>query len=204
MRATSKDRRLVEERREQIADGAVGLFIKQGYEGTSMREIAEACAMSVGNMYNYVKSKEDVLFLAMDRAIRAGQADIGPGSADPDEALRQAVRNAYGVADREQNYILFMYQEAKNLPPRYRKRILDLDREYAARFEVLLAEGVEKGAFRADVDTFLVSQNILTLGHMWAFRRWLIGRECTFDEFLDRQVDFILSGIAVDRGYQDR
>ena len=30
MRATSKDRRLVEERREQIADGAVGLFIKKG------------------------------------------------------------------------------------------------------------------------------------------------------------------------------
>jgi AcrR family transcriptional regulator len=199
VRATSKDRSLVEERRAQIADGAVRLFIEKGYEGASMREIAEACDMSVGNMYNYVKSKEDVLFLAMDHAIRAGQADIVSGSSDPDEALRQAVRSAYGVVDREQNYILFMYQEAKNLPPRYRKRILDVDREYAARFEVLLREGVQQGAFRADVDPFLVSQNILTLGHMWAFRRWLIGRECTFDEFLDRQVDFILSAIAVDR-----
>ncbi len=204
MRAASKDRSLVEERRGQIADGAVRLFIEKGYEGTSMREIAEACDMSVGNMYNYVKSKEDVLFLAMDHAIRAGQADIFPDSSDPDEALRQAVRHAYGVADKEQNYILFMYQEAKNLPPRYRKRILDLDRQYAARFEVLLVSGVEKGAFRADVDTFLVSQNILTLGHMWAFRRWLLGRECTFDEFLEQQVDFIMSAISADRGRQAR
>jgi AcrR family transcriptional regulator len=198
MRAISKDKKLVEERREQIADGAVQLFIKRGYEGTSMREIAEACNMSVGNMYNYVKSKEDVLFLAMEHAIRVGVADIRTGSKDPVKGLKEAVKNAYGVMDREQNYVLFLYQEAKNLPPRYRTRILDVDRDYAAKFEDLLAQGIERKVFRADIDPFLVAQNILTLGHMWAFRRWLLRGECTFEQFLERQLDFILAAITDD------
>jgi AcrR family transcriptional regulator len=196
MRATSKDKKLVEERRQQIADGAVRLFIESGYERTSMREIAEACEMSVGNMYNYVKSKEDVLFLAMDHAIRIGQADISNDCRDPAEALKQAVASSYGTMNKEQNYVLFIYQEAKNLPARYRKRILDLDREYAAKFEDILAEGIEKGVFRADISPFLVSQNILTLGHMWAFRRWLLSGECTFDKFLDQQLAFILASVS--------
>jgi AcrR family transcriptional regulator len=163
-----------------------------------MREIAEACSMSVGNMYNYVKSKEDVLFLAMEHAIRA-VVDIRTSSKGPVQGLKEAVKNAYSVMDKEQNYVLFLYQEAKNLPPRYRKRILDVDRAYAARFEDLLARGIERGAFRADIDPFLMAQNILTLGHMWAFRRWLLRGECTFDKFLERQLDFILAAITDDR-----
>jgi len=162
-----------------------------------MRQIADSCKMSVGNMYNYVKSKEDVLFLAMDNAIRAGQADIKRVSSDPGEALREAIRYAYGNMNKEQNYVLFIYQESKNLPPRYRKRILNLDREYAAKFQELLVDGVQQGVFRADIDPFLVSQNIVTLGHMWCFRRWLLRDRLTFKQYLDRQLDFIVAAVSI-------
>jgi hypothetical protein len=134
----------------------------------------------------------------MEHAIRIGVADIRTGAKDPVRGLREAVKNAYGVMDTEQNYVLFLYQEAKNLPTRYRKRILDVDRGYAAKFEDLLAQGIERQVFRADIDPFLVAQNILTLGHMWAFRRWLLRGQCTFEQFLDRQLDFILAAIVED------
>ena len=37
------------------------IFTKQGYHGTSMREIAEASSFSIGNLYNHYATKE-ILF----------------------------------------------------------------------------------------------------------------------------------------------
>jgi hypothetical protein len=61
-----------------------------------------------------------------------------------------------------------------------------------------VAEGIEKGAFKSDVDPFLVSQNIVVLGHMWCFRRWLLKDKMTFDQYLQRQLRFIFDAIDSD------
>ena len=37
------------------------LFSKQGYKATTMRELAEKTGLSAGSLYNYIKSKEDLL-----------------------------------------------------------------------------------------------------------------------------------------------
>jgi AcrR family transcriptional regulator len=197
-RAARREKRLAELRRKQIAHGAVRVFIDQGFEKATIRQIAESSDMSVGSIYNYVNSKEDVLFLAMDYAMRVGMADIGRHSSDPRTALRDAIRRAYTNMNKEQDFVLFVYQEAKRLPPEYRQRILDSDREYAERFQEIVAEGIEKGAFKSDVDPFLVSQNIVVLGHMWCFRRWLLKDKMTFDQYLQRQLRFIFDAIDSD------
>ena len=61
-----KDPRLVETRRQQIIDAAVGLFIKKGFHRTTTREIAREAKFSIGTLYEYVESKEDILYLVCD------------------------------------------------------------------------------------------------------------------------------------------
>ncbi len=50
--------------RTQIIHAAHELCIKQGYHGTSIREIAQRAGLALGSLYNHFASKEDV-FLAV-------------------------------------------------------------------------------------------------------------------------------------------
>jgi AcrR family transcriptional regulator len=48
----------VERNRAKIEKAALRMFIRQGYHGTSMREIAGVSGVSLGNIYNYYPTKE--------------------------------------------------------------------------------------------------------------------------------------------------
>jgi AcrR family transcriptional regulator len=50
--------------RDQILIEAARLFVQRGYDGISMREIAEACLLSKAGIYYHFKDKED-LFIAL-------------------------------------------------------------------------------------------------------------------------------------------
>lgn len=55
-----------EERRRHILFGAAELFVKHGYSGTSIRDIAERSGLLPGSVYHYFPAKED-LFIAVHR-----------------------------------------------------------------------------------------------------------------------------------------
>jgi AcrR family transcriptional regulator len=50
-----------ERTRARIVDAALELFLAQGYEGTTMRQVAERAGVSVGNAYYYFSSKEHLV-----------------------------------------------------------------------------------------------------------------------------------------------
>jgi len=43
-----------------IEDAAIGLFLKQGYHATSMRQIAEEVGLALGGIYNHFSSKDEI------------------------------------------------------------------------------------------------------------------------------------------------
>ena len=59
----AKEGPTLKEKHVKIAEAAASLFVEKGFHNTSIREIAKACGMSMGNLYHYIKSKDDVLFL---------------------------------------------------------------------------------------------------------------------------------------------
>jgi len=65
--ASVKDERLIQKRRDQMINGAVKLFIEKGFHRTTTREIARAAGFSIGTLYEYIREKEDVLYLVCDR-----------------------------------------------------------------------------------------------------------------------------------------
>lgn len=50
----------LERKRSRIVQAAHQLFVKQGYHGTSMRQIAHKSGMALGSLYNHFDGKEDV------------------------------------------------------------------------------------------------------------------------------------------------
>lgn len=56
-------------RRLEILRAAGREFRMRGYAETGMRDIAEAAALSPGNLYNYFKGKHEILFFCQDNTI---------------------------------------------------------------------------------------------------------------------------------------
>jgi TetR/AcrR family transcriptional regulator, cholesterol catabolism regulator len=55
-----KNERLIEQRREQIIEGAVRLFVEKGFHKTTTREIARECGLSIGTMYEYIQRRRSL------------------------------------------------------------------------------------------------------------------------------------------------
>jgi AcrR family transcriptional regulator len=52
---------MLEEKKGRIEEAARQLFIKQGFHATSMRDIAARTGTSLGNLYNYYRTKDEIL-----------------------------------------------------------------------------------------------------------------------------------------------
>src|SRR5690606_14022802 len=61
-----KDEQLIVTRRKQIVSAAIELFRVKGFHPTTTREIAKAAGFSIGTLYEYIRSKDDVLYLVCD------------------------------------------------------------------------------------------------------------------------------------------
>ncbi len=66
VQSSVKDERLIKIRRNQMIKGAISLFKEKGFHRTTTREIAKAAGFSIGTLYEYIRSKEDILYLVID------------------------------------------------------------------------------------------------------------------------------------------
>src|SRR3954447_10244965 len=48
---------------------AVAVFTERGYDGTSMEDLARASGLSKSSLYHHIDSKEQLLRLALERAV---------------------------------------------------------------------------------------------------------------------------------------
>jgi AcrR family transcriptional regulator len=60
-------RQRIELGREQVLDAAENLFGYNGYNATSLEQVAKGCEFSVGALYTFFSSKQDVLQAVLDR-----------------------------------------------------------------------------------------------------------------------------------------
>ena len=55
--------------KDRINDAAIELFFRQGYNATSLRQIADSVGLQVGSLYNHIRSKEELLYGIMSEVM---------------------------------------------------------------------------------------------------------------------------------------
>jgi AcrR family transcriptional regulator len=80
----------VENGRTRILDEAARLFLARGYEGTTLRDIADAAGVKAGSIYYHFDSKEDLLAEILDQGIEriTRTLDEALADTDPEPATR--------------------------------------------------------------------------------------------------------------------
>lgn len=189
------------ERRGQILKAAAALFIKKGYVNTSVRDIAAKCNMNVATLYHYIGSKEKILSLFQEFTMSQLSARIEQNreiivSRKPREALIHIIREYLTWVEEYQDVTVFWYQESKNLSPQQMRNLTAQEEFTVEVFMELLERGVRQGDFKVQ-DLALTAHNIVVLCDMWAFRRWLLKKHFTFEQYVENQTRLILAQLSV-------
>ncbi|MBU1155350.1 MAG: TetR/AcrR family transcriptional regulator [Proteobacteria bacterium] len=196
-----KDSDLVFRRRRQIVDASVQLFISKGFHKTTTREIAKAAGFSIGTLYEYVNSKEDVLYLVcqaihseMEQRLKQRLRHGINGARD----LEAAIAVYFTVCDQMSDHILLIYQETKSLPAESRRFVLEHELRITGVFKDLLARGVADFSLRPlhPPEIALVAHNIMVVGHMWGFRRWALAPSFSLEQYIQLQGDYLLGELT--------
>ncbi|MDQ0257382.1 AcrR family transcriptional regulator [Evansella vedderi] len=196
-----KDQQLVRKRREQIVSAAVKLFNKKGYHGTTTREVAQASGFSIGTLYEYIGSKEDILYLVCD-AVYDEVVEKWERLMDTNlqglDRLHQVIDSYIRVVDDMQNEVLVMYQETKSLPDDALNYVLGKELKMKSMFEKELRVCMEEGLLQLTEEGLaLACHNILVAGHMWTFRRWIVQKEYDIDTYCKMQISQLFHGFRV-------
>jgi TetR/AcrR family transcriptional regulator, cholesterol catabolism regulator len=112
---------------------AAQIFHEQGFDATSMSNIAAAVDLTKAGLYYYIESKEDLLFAIMNYAMeRLETMVIEPSReiADPEQRLRSIIERHGRLLTEGNKAITILTDEIEGLKPKHRKQILDRKRVY--------------------------------------------------------------------------
>jgi hypothetical protein len=150
--------------REAILDAAMHLFGKQGYTGTSMRDIAGAVGVLPGSLYAHIASKEallvDIVEDGINRFLAAVQPHATSEASATDKLHAMIIAHVVVVADNPERSLVVFHQW-RFLGDGSIQAAIGKRRDYEQSFIGVIEEGVKAGLFRADLNLRIAVLTIL-------------------------------------------
>ena len=185
--------------RKKIIDAASALYVKKGFNATSIQEISEAAGVSLPVTYHYVKQKSAIMRMIMEDVLNIFHENLLRmihGIDDPVEKLTIAGRLYFKVVDQQREKALLIYQKSNSLDRASKARIMELEVEVSRIFGEMIQEGIELGVFKK-VDVDLAAYNIIIAAHMWILKHWHFKQRLTLDKYIDLQLSNILNMLKI-------
>ena len=154
--------------------------------------------MTQGTIYNYVSSKDDILYLVCDRIVAEYNEETRRAldtTHDPVGRVRSAVRAISEVMMRHRREIRLIYQDSHLLDPRSRRVILARVEEFIGMFETIVADAARE--LGVPLPHPHLSANILTfLPVMIALRGWSLRVDPPREAMVEEISAFIVRGLG--------
>jgi AcrR family transcriptional regulator len=196
---------LGETKRRHIVERASSILFERGFHGTSIRDIAAASDMSMGQLYCYISSKGDILCLMHLYSQEHWYRHIVEGSleqiTDPVAKLEHGLRISIEYLFANRDLFLFLYTESKYMERDHLQRALDSDnRNVVGFYRHLLSEIPGKPGTGTEHE--LAANLVAFLCTFPALRGWNLhlSHKAAVDAAIESLVDFIFRGLGIDRG----
>ena len=198
VQSATKNPDLVRERREKLVSAAIAVFIEKGFHNATVRDIGRAAHMTQGTIYNYVRSKDDILYLVCDRIVSEYNAQTRKALArahDPASRVRAAVRAISQVMYRHRREIRLIYQDSHLLEPRSLSVILARVEEFIGMFERIIDDAAAELGLKLR-DTHLCANILTFLPVMIALRGWSLKGRVRPNTVIDEISEFVVRGLG--------
>lgn len=184
-----------EGQREMILARAAALFARNGYQGTSMNQVAEACGLSKATLYHYYRDKYALLVSIADGHVTRLRAIVDEAlveEATPQGQMRALVRRLVEEYANAQDAHRVLTEDVKFMQPGDRDRILGKEREVVAGFARVVA------ALRPDLKDAAMSKplTMLLFGMVnWMFTWMKPDGRLAYDDMAPVVSDLFLGGL---------
>lgn len=146
-----------EERRRQLLDAAMQVFVEHGYHGASMDDIAVAAQVSKPVLYQHFPGKHELFMDLLETQVQVLSTALTEalGSTDDNrERVRATIRAYFQFMDRTDRAYRLLFDSGLNNDPAVATHLESLTYEFASEIADIIA-----------VDTRLPREHALLLGH---------------------------------------
>lgn len=141
--------------REEILRTAGALFHERGYDGTSMKDIADRVGVTAAGLYWHFDSKEAILVTylesELERLVSAGQEALS--SDDPEDQLREFTRRhvVFQIEHTDTTVVfesmVYGANQLRRAMPEDQARLIELERAHFNTLRNILDAGISRGTF---------------------------------------------------------
>ncbi len=182
----------------RIRDAAAALFRQEGFNGTSMQDLATVVGITKSSLYHHYPSKQallaEIIEVTMNRVIplvREMAAATGPPAAG---RLHRALTLHVAESILERDYVACFAEEGRYLSADFMATHQEKKDQYERLFQNMIEEGINNGEFLAQ-DPTLAAMAILGMCD-GVIRRYQPTGELTPNEIATAFADTALRGLG--------
>jgi AcrR family transcriptional regulator len=181
-------------RRHEIFHQVVNIFLKKGFHETSMREIAAAAGLGKSTLYDYFRTKDELLVYFFEDQLNdmtAQAQKIAVENCTADVRLRRIMEDYIESLQANKSLFLKLSLESQRLKPGSQKQIQQKRHAYQDTIRALIDEGIREGVFR-NVNSLLAARLLISAVGPVIFGTRPVG---TAQEMMSETLDIFFKGI---------
>jgi len=155
----------LEKKRLAIAHTAAELIFRNGYNETSVSQIARRTGIGKSTIYDYFSSKDEIILLLLDEPlaeVRIKAAEIAAGPGGIIQRISKILEMHLDVLLRDKAFVFKLSFEFQRLPLNVQARHEIKRQAYQDLLITLIEEGIGEGIFRP-VDPDIVMKTLLSI-----------------------------------------
>jgi AcrR family transcriptional regulator len=159
---------------EKIFTATFGLANNKGFQAMSLRDLSRETGISMGGLYAYIGSKNDLASVIEGMLRNTIDQIIGGLAAhdlEPLDSLRAIVYGQIYAMEKLSPWYYFCFMELKGLPREQQQKTLELELRFEKILMEAIAAGVDSGQFRCEQAELLASQVTAQL-QQWYLKQW--------------------------------
>ncbi|NPU82952.1 MAG: TetR/AcrR family transcriptional regulator [Syntrophaceae bacterium] len=157
----------------KIFESTVEISNRKGFKAMSVRDLSRATGLSMGGLYSFISSKNDLLdiirvgYRIITRILTEAIAEVS----DPHEKLHKLIQTHVYLSEAMRSLFYFVYMETRYLKKEAQKKSMEMELFTEKLFTDILDEGCIRGQFHS-VDTVLTAAAIKALLQDWYLKPW--------------------------------
>ena len=197
---------LIRARRAVIVEAAIEVFWRKGFHSTRISDIAKVAGLSQGSIYNYIESKEALLYMVCEDHLSLYRDHVTNALADtatPRERITRLIDATVEATFLFRRHFMIMLREIHHIAPARRRAFMRLAAEQRKFCQDILEEAVSIDEIGSP-DPALLANLLLFLPSFMAARGW--DRGLSLDQSaVERDLrGFILRGLGIEAGNSPR
>lgn len=192
--------KLVEERRNLIIGAAIQVFKRKGYHLATTKDVALAAGITQSNLYNYISTKDDILYMVCDHLMSLYNLAVEDASSrftDPREQLVESLRAVISLMISHREELVLLYNDAHCLNKDDRRLILSMISQFIEKFEQLIRKYESAYGATRIVNRRLGANLLSFVPAVVALRHWDLAPHLQKSDSAQEILDFLLTGLGI-------